>query len=243
MATASGVSFSNYGRSISAGAATAAARSTSSVKTQSVGRSSTASSTATASSTSGAASSASKASTGSYSVNWSTVGASVQLAGNLYSTFNSYNASKAAAASYAQQAKDVLTEANTQVLFEKLNNNITQNAYASDRLELLRMQREEMGALRTAFSGEGLEMTGSALNVMAEQGAAHARDLDQLDKNAQMSAFKSQLNSENILLTANYKSRALEIQAKYAKKAARNQLVAGLLSSVGSFAYGIGSAK
>lgn len=241
MATASGVSFSNYGRSISAGAATAAARSTSSVQRQSVGRSSTASSTSTASSAT--ASSASKASTGSYSVNWSTVGASVQLAGNLYSTFNSYNASKAAAASYAQQAKDVLTEANTQVLFEKLNNNITQNAYASDRLELLRMQREEMGALRTAFSGEGLEMTGSALNVMAEQGAAHARDLDQLDKNAQMSAFKSQLNSENILLTANYKSRALEIQAKYSKKAARHQLVAGLLSSVGNFAYGIGRAK
>lgn len=193
--------------------------------------------------TSTGAAASSSASTGSYSINWSSVGASIQLAGNLYSTFTAYNASKAAAASYAQQAKDVLTAANTQVLFEKLNNDITQNAYASDRLSLLRIQREEMGALRTAFSGEGLEMTGSALNVMAEQGAAHARDLDQLDKNAQMSAFKSQLNSENILLTANYKSRALEIQAKYAKKAARHQLVGGLLSSVGTFAYGIGMAK
>ena len=184
-----------------------------------------------------------KTSTSGGNVNWTNVGLGVQFAGNLYSIFNEYSNSRAMAASYKQQAQDVLSEANTQVYFEKLNNEISQKAYISDRLELLEIQRKELGSLRTAFAGEGIEMSGSALEVMAEQGAQHAEDLYNLDRNAQLAAFQSQLNAESIMIAAEYKSRALNIQAKYAKKAGRASLIAGTLQSIGGLAYGIGVSK
>lgn len=175
-------------------------------------------------------------------VNWTNVGIGMQLAGNLYSTFASYNNSKAMAASYKAQAGDILTAANTQVMFEKLNNDLLQEAYSNSRLQLLREQRAQMGALRVAFSGEGIEMSGSAREVMAEQGRIHAEDLYNLDRNSQIASFQSQLRSEHTLLTASYQASALRIRAKYAKKAAKRNLVAGLTQAIGSAAFSYGMA-
>lgn len=173
-------------------------------------------------------------------VNWTQVGVGMQLAGNLYSAIASYSSSRAMADSYSRQADDLLSAANTQVMFESLNNNLTQEAYASARVQLLREQSQQMGRLRTGFSGEGIEMSGSAREVMAEQGRIHAEDLYNLDRNTQLSAFQSQLKSETALINADYQAASLRIRAKYAKKAAKVSLVAGITNAVGSAAYGYG---
>lgn len=167
-------------------------------------------------------------------------GLGLSLAGNLMSAFNSFSATRMSASSYKRQAEDVLSEAATQVEFIRLNNELTQQAYAQDRIELLRMQRAERGSARVAYSSEGIEATGSMRVVLATQAGRQAEDLQTLDLNAQREAFRSQLSAEHTMLSANYKARMLRLQAKYAKKAANLNLMSGITSALGSFAFGWG---
>ena len=175
------------------------------------------------------------------SVNWSAVGASMMLAGGLYSAINQYQASKANAASLRRQAQDVLNEANQQSAFEQLNNQMTQEAYMSDRLELMRAQKAQMGALHAGVAASGVEMSGSAREMLAKQGEANARDLFTLDRNAQKEAFLTQYRCEQMMISAEYKAASLRISAKYADKAAKGNLFAGILSTVGSAAAAYGA--
>lgn len=177
---------------------------------------------------------------GSGGITLTQAGLGISLAGNLLSAFNSFSATRMSASSYKRQAEDVLSEASTQVEFIRLNNELTQQAYAQDRIELLRMQRAERGAARVAYSSEGIEATGSMRVVMATQAGRQAEDLQTLDLNAQREAFRSQLSAEQTMLSAKYKSRMLRLQAKYAKKAANLNLASGITSAIGSFAFGWG---
>lgn len=176
-------------------------------------------------------------------VNWSNVGVGISLAGNLTSTTGSFSTSLAQAKSYKAQASYVLDNAEQQVLFEQLNHSLSDQAYASDRVELMKGQQRRMASIHTAYAAEGLEMEGTPLVVMAEQAEADARDLAQLDQNAQIEAFQSQVNCLSIQMNAEYEANMLKIQAKYAKRSAYTNLFSCILSSIGSAAYGYGMSK
>lgn len=176
------------------------------------------------------------------SVNWSNIGVGLTLAGGAASVASTLYSAKMTAKLYKQQAEQVLSDAQLQTQFDAFNNMLTQEAYAVDRKNLQTQQREHLASMRVGFAAEGVEMTGSARLVMAVQAQKDAEELQTLDKNAQLASFQTQLNSTATLIKADYQSKMLNIQAKYAKRAGRLNAFSQAMSTIGSAAFMYGMA-
>lgn len=176
-------------------------------------------------------------------VTWSNVGVGLTLAGGLVGVASTLYSARASAKLYKQQAEQVLSDAQLQTQFDAFNNMLTQEAYAVDRKNLQTQQREHLASMHVGFAAEGIEMTGSARLVMAVQAQKDAEELQTLDKNAQLASFQTQLNSTATLIKADYQSKMLKIQAKYAKRSGYLNAFSQGMSTLGSaaFMYGGGS--
>ena len=176
-------------------------------------------------------------------VTLSEVGIGINAFVGLTSSFVGFYSSWQTSSSYKSQSNAVLNEAKIQVAVEDYNRRLANEAYGVERINMLKAQERRLSAYNVGYVASGIEMTGSALSVMGEQGRLDSIDLAQLDRNADRAAMQSQMNSISIMSKAKYESKALKRLAHSSKVAGAINLFGGLLGTAGSAAYQFGTVK